>query len=118
MNTWVYFWVSGPGINGYVGNASLTGLTPGAAAWYGYNWFIPNAKAPGGHNYWAIVWQYSAAGGGWRQVTGWSSPQAFTVAYYTYFGDVIDSWPVYRAGTGLPPIRGAAGCSAWSLRAG
>jgi hypothetical protein len=93
-NTWVYYWVQGPGINGYVDRVSAAGLAAGSTAWYGYNWFIPNAQAGGAYTYWAILWSYSADGGGWKQVSGWSPSQAFTVTYRQYWGEVTQTWPV------------------------
>ena len=107
-NTSVWFWVTGPGINGYVGSVNVAGQASGASAWRGYNWAIPNNKAGGAHTYKAIIWTYSAGGGGWKQLSPFSATRAFTIAYNAYFGEVVQTWPVYRAGTALPPIRGTA----------
>jgi hypothetical protein len=107
-NTSVWFWVDGPGIGGYVGSRDVSGLPAGNTAWYGYDWFIPNNKAGGAHNYRAILWAYSAGGGGWKQLSGFTANQPFTVTYNAYWGDITETWPVYRAGTANPPIRGQA----------
>jgi hypothetical protein len=107
-NTHVYFWVDGPGISGYVGSTSISGLAAGGVAWYGYNWFIPNTKAGGAHTYRAIIWSYSAGGGGWKQVSGWSGAQAFNITYHSYWGEVTQTWPVLTPGGGAV-TRGVAG---------
>lgn len=112
--TWVYYWVSGPGVNGYVGRTSATGLGAGATSWYGFNWFLPNNLAGGNYTYQAVVWAYSANGGGWKQVSNLTPTRAFTVTYNAYWGDVTQTWPVYRAGTANPPIRGQA-ARLWAL---
>jgi hypothetical protein len=94
--TYVYYWVRGPGgLDGYVGYTSVAGLAPGAGGWYLNQWNVPINRTAGAHTYWAIVWNYSASGGGWRAISGWSSSQTWQVtAAPTYGGNVTQTWPV------------------------
>ncbi len=77
-NTRVYFWVTGPGQNGYVGSQTLGGLVSGSAAWKLYDWTIPASAQLGAYSYRAIVWRWT--GSGWAQLSAFSAPQAFGVA--------------------------------------
>jgi archaellum component FlaG (FlaF/FlaG flagellin family) len=72
----VYFWVQGPGINGYVGYYPVGGLAAGATKTWAYTrWSIPANKASGDHLYWARV--YSASKG-WLSVWG-TPPEKFHI---------------------------------------
>jgi hypothetical protein len=74
----VWFYTDGPGSStgeGYVGSTAVTGLAPGAAAWFGFDWVIPTDANPGAWTYWAIVYDSSAG----EFLSAWRGPQAFTV---------------------------------------
>jgi hypothetical protein len=73
-NTFVYYWVSGPSTNGYVGSNVLTGLAPTAAVWKNEDWTPP---AAGNYTYWGIIWRWN--GSSWVNLSGWSYGQPFTV---------------------------------------
>ncbi|MGH9369951.1 MAG: M12 family metallo-peptidase [Vicinamibacterales bacterium] len=78
-NSYVYFWVTGPGgQNGYVGHQTLNGLASGASAWKFHDWTIPAGAALGNYTYRAIPWRWT--GTGWVALGGWSANQAFNVA--------------------------------------
>jgi hypothetical protein len=77
-NTSVYYWVTGPGINQYVGNTTTNGLVSGASQWRSYDWTIPAAASVGAYSYRAIVWRWT--GSAWQQLSDWSATQAFAVA--------------------------------------
>jgi hypothetical protein len=77
-NTFVYYWVSGPGVNAYVGRQTLNGLASGASVWRFYDWTIPAGAPLGAYSYRAIVWRFVA--GSWVQLSPFSAPQPFVVA--------------------------------------
>lgn len=77
-NTSVYYWVTGPGQNGYVGSTTLNGLASGATAWKSFDWTIPAAGQLGAYTYKAVVWRWT--GSAWTALSGFSATQAFNVA--------------------------------------
>jgi hypothetical protein len=86
----VYYQVAGPGLNSYVGWASVGGLAPGDSRWYEFKWAIPANRTPGTHNYWAQVW--NTATGTWLGAR--QGPQSFTVvAGAGLSADVTSLWP-------------------------
>jgi hypothetical protein len=77
-NTFVYYWVTGPGINQYVGSATTDGLASGASQWKFNDWTIPAGASLGAYSYRAMVWRWN--GSAWDSLSGWSATQAFNVA--------------------------------------
>jgi hypothetical protein len=71
----VYYYVYGPNVNNWVGNASVAGLGAGTAKSYPINWAIPSSATPGTYTYWAIVYNSS-----FKPLSDWSSGLAFTVS--------------------------------------
>ncbi|MDH4063008.1 MAG: hypothetical protein OEW19_01310, partial [Acidobacteriota bacterium] len=53
--TRVWYWVRGPGIDGYVGSVAAPSLASGVENWYKYTWPIPGTLLPGFYSYYAIV---------------------------------------------------------------
>jgi hypothetical protein len=106
-NTRVYYYVNGPsGPNNYVGYTSVSGLAPGANAWFAFDWTIPPASPAGVYTYWAIVWNISA-NDVWRNLSGWSAAQNFNVAAApSQSGNVDQLYTVLRADTNGAPQRG------------
>jgi hypothetical protein len=106
--TLMRYWVSGPGFSNYVGSVNVTGLAPGATAWYSFNWSIPPSRTPGAHSYWAIL-EYTSAGMT-RNISAWQGPQAFTVTAAPALSARVDSlWTVSKPAGGAPqrgfPVR-------------
>jgi peptidyl-Asp metalloendopeptidase len=77
-DTFIYFWVRGPGLDGYVGRQTLDGLASGASAWKFYDWTIPAGAEPDAYSYWAIAWRY--VGSTWFALSPFKGPQTFNVA--------------------------------------
>jgi hypothetical protein len=69
----VWFYVRGPGVDGWVGSASVAGMNAGHEAWGYFYWTIPY-HATGAYTYWAIV--HSPTLG---FISPWSYGQNFTV---------------------------------------
>jgi hypothetical protein len=77
-NTFTYFWVTGPGINGYVCSQTSNGLASGGSVWRYCDWTIPAGATLGAYSYRAISWRWT--GSAWQELSPWSAVQAFTVA--------------------------------------
>ena len=93
-NAVVWFWVDGLS-NGWVGSASVSGLSAGGSNWYSYNWTIPSSVSPGNHNYYAKVFVDTTA------ISDWSSGQAFTIGSGTTTAATITQlWTVTGATAG------------------
>ena len=92
-STYVYFFVSGPGVtNGYVGRQEITGLPTGSVNFYRFDWPIPVDKPAGRYTYRAMVWTQS--GSAWRAISGWSQDSPFTVVAGSYAASVERLWYV------------------------
>jgi hypothetical protein len=97
VNDRLWFWTDGPGAGageGWVGGVPMTGLAPGATAWYALNWTIPTNATPGAWIYRAIP--YNHATGEYRG--NWAGPQAFIVL--SVAGNVTSLWTVSGAQVG------------------
>lgn len=92
-NALVWYYVRGPGIDKFVGSASVSGLTSGSSQWRYIDWAIPSTASAGSYYYWAIVYL-----GNTTAISGWSSAQAFTVGSYS--AQVTSLWSVYNAKAG------------------
>jgi hypothetical protein len=100
-NIFVYFWVRGPGQDGYVGRQTLDGLASGAAAWKFYDWTIPAGAQPGVYSYWAIAWRY--VGTTWFALSPFKGPHPFNVAADTQAATMGDkAFPVEVASLDRP----------------
>ncbi|MGH9311031.1 MAG: hypothetical protein ACRD1U_16765 [Vicinamibacterales bacterium] len=85
----VWFLSNVPGVNTWVGNASVAGLAPGASAWYFYDYVIPANAITATRSYWAQVWRNAGA------LSTLAGPQTFNVDRRTI---AIDSqWSVTGA---------------------
>ncbi len=73
----VWFWVRGPGIDGFVGGAWVGGLKKGEKAWFGIDWAIPLELASGTYSYFAIVYHNLNT----TAISEWSSPRNFQVVH-------------------------------------
>lgn len=70
----VWFYVSGPHVDGFVGSSSVASLKAGYATWGSYNWAIPYNKN-GTYAYWATVWSPTLG-----FISPWSQGMNFTVS--------------------------------------
>jgi subtilisin family serine protease len=85
----VWFKVTGPSYDSWVGNASVAGLAPGATAWYSYNWTAPAGLTDGNYAYHAQVWTDA------ETISNYQGPMAFPVNAFQ--SQVYLLWPVSGA---------------------
>jgi hypothetical protein len=94
----VWFLVAGPSFTSWVGSASVSGLAPGATAWYSYNWSIPSNQTIGNYEYRSQVWTNTAP------LSALFGPQAFSIATPVFQANVQQLWEVVgiQKGTSAP----------------
>jgi hypothetical protein len=90
-NTRVYFLVSGPGFNAWVGSTLVSGLAPAATQWFVFHWTIPANAQSGNWGYRAQVWTPTQA------ISPLVGPQNFVMARPVI---VTSLWPVSGAARG------------------
>jgi hypothetical protein len=91
----VYFYLeTAAGANGqWIGSTAISGLAPGASAWYMIDWPVP-PNISGGWRYWSITWD-TAAG---EYTSTWRGPQGFNItAAPAVSAQVVQLWPVTGA---------------------
>jgi hypothetical protein len=70
-----YYWVTGPGISGYVGSVDVGGLAAGTSQWFLLDWDAAVGLQAGTFTYWGRIW--NADLGAW--ISPWSAGQTFAV---------------------------------------